>query len=112
MSDRKYTHHDDQTHLETALRRTQPWVEANLTFLIYGLAAVLAIAAGMVWYQRQPEVNAAVSAEWMDARQPEDFQNIADTHDNSPLGRLARLNLADSLINKGSRAMFTDREPA
>lgn len=112
MSDRQYSHHDDQTRLETALRSTQPWLEANLTFLIYGVAAVLAIAAGIVWYQRQPEANAEVSAQWMDARQPEDFQNIADTHDNSPLGRLARLNLADSLINNGSRSMFSDREAA
>jgi len=112
MSDRQYSHHDDQTRLETALRSTQPWLEANLTFLICGFAAVRAVAAGIVWYQRQPEANAEVSAQWMDARQPEDFQNIADTHDNSPLGRLARLSLADSLINNGSRSIFSDREAA
>lgn len=112
MSDKHYTHHDDRTHLESALRKTVPWFEANATFLIYGLAAVLAVAAAVVWVRRQPQENSEVSALWMDAEQPEDFQNIADEHGGTSLGRLARLQQADSLLNSAIRKSFTDRAAA
>ncbi len=111
MSDKHYTH-PDQTYLESALRSLRPWLEANATFLIYGLAAILAAVAGIIWYQRQPEENAALSALWMDAREPEDYQNIADTWEGTRLGTLARLSQADSLLNKASRSRFTDRQAA
>ena len=112
MSDKHYTHQGDETHLELALRRSISWFNANATFLIYGLAAVLAVVAGIVWMQRQPAANSEASALWLDADTPEDYQNIADKFEGSKLGILARLKQADSLLNNASRNMFTDREIA
>ncbi len=112
MSDKHYTHHDDQTHLETALRQAKPWLETNATFLIYGLAAILAVAAGIIWFQRQPPVNSGVSALFQEASEPEDFQAIADEHGNTKLGQLARLNQATGLLNSASSNLFSDREAA
>ncbi len=112
MSDKHYTHSSDATHLETALRRTKPWFEANATFLIYGLAVVLAVVAAIVWMQRQPEQNSAASALLMDADGPEDFQNIADQYEGTPLANLARLKQADTLLNSASSKLFTDRTAA
>ena len=110
MSDKHYTQSHDRTHLEEWLRRTQPWFETNATFLIYGLAAVLAVAAVVVWFQRQPPENAGVSAEWMTARQPEDFQAIADEDESTMLGQWARLRQATELLNSGIRNQFINRE--
>ena len=112
MSDKHYTHHDDSTHLELVLRRAKSWFEANGTFMIYGLAAVLAVAAAIVWARRQPPENAGISALWMDARAPEDYQNIADKYEGTELGNLARLKQADALLNSASGKMFTDRSAA
>jgi len=112
MSDKHYTHHDDQTHLEAALRHARPWLETNATFLIYGLAAVLAVAAGAIWFQRQPEGSVAASALFQEAAEPEDFQAIADEYGSTKLGQLARLNQATGLLNSASRNLFTDREAA
>ncbi|MCH2202027.1 MAG: hypothetical protein MK102_08655 [Fuerstiella sp.] len=112
MSNKQYTHQSNATHLEQALRRAKSWFEANATFLIYGLAVVLAVAAVVVWLGRQPEENAGVSALLMDANSPEDFQDIADKYDGAALGILARLNQADELLNSASRKMFIDRAAA
>ena len=112
MSDKQYTHQGDATHLELALRRIKPWFEANATFLIYGLAVVVAVAAAIVWVRRQPDDNAGVSALWMDAQAPEDFQNIADKNEGTKLGSLARMKQADTLLNSATRKMFTDRAAA
>jgi predicted negative regulator of RcsB-dependent stress response len=112
MSDKHYTHHDDQTHLESALRQAKPWLETNATFLIYGLAAILAVAAGIIWFQRQPVANAAASALFQEASEPEDYQAIADEYGDTKLGNLARLNQATGLLNSASRNLFTDREAA
>ena len=112
MSDKQYTHQHDQTHLESALRKAKPWFDANATFLIYGLAAVLAVAAGVVWLQRQPDENSSASALFMDASEPEDFQSIADENQGTALGTLARLKQAETLLNSASRNMFTDRKAA
>jgi len=112
MSDKHYTHSGDETHLELALRRSLRWFDANATFLIYGLAVVLAVAAGIVWMQRQPEANSEASALWLDADTAEDYQDIADKFEGTRLASLARLKQADSLLNNASRNMFTDRETA
>jgi hypothetical protein len=112
MSDKHYTHHDDQTHLETALRQARPWLETNATFLIYGLAAILAVTAAVIWTQRQPVANAAASALFQEAAEPEDFQAIADDYGETKLGQLARLNQATGLLNSASRNFFTDRDAA
>ena len=111
MSDKQYTH-QDRTHLENVLRRARPWFEANATFLIYGVAAILAVAAAVVWYQRQLPDNAIVSADWMVARQPEDFQAIADSHESTGLGQRARLRQATELLNSGIRNQFINRSAA
>jgi predicted negative regulator of RcsB-dependent stress response len=112
MSDKHYTDSGDETHLELALRRSMRWFDANATFLIYGLAVVLAVLAGIVWMQRQPEANTEASALWLDADTAEDYQDIADQFEGTRLGSLARLKQADSLLNNASRNMFTDRETA
>ncbi|MCH2211429.1 MAG: hypothetical protein MK110_09010 [Fuerstiella sp.] len=112
MSDKQYTHQSNATHLELALRRAKPWFEANATFLIYGLAAVLAVAAVVVWFGRQPEANTGVSTLLMDASSPEDFQDIADQYDGTPLGILARLKQAEERLQSAFRKMFTDRAAA
>ena len=112
MSDKHYTHQGNETQLELALRRLKPWFEANATFLIYGLAAVLAVAAAVVWVRREPKANSSVSSLWMGAQGPEDFQNIADQHVGTQLGSLARLKQADTLLDSATRKMFTDRAAA
>jgi len=112
MSDKHYSHHEDQTHLETALRQARPWLETNATFLIYGLAAILAVAAGIIWFQRQPTGNAAAAALFQEASEPEDFQAIADEFGDTRLGQLARLNQATGLLNSASRNLFSDRDAA
>lgn len=112
MSDKHYTDSGDETHLELALRRSMRWFDANATFLIYGLAVVLAVLAGIVWMQRQPEANTEASALWLDADTAEDYQDIADKFEGTRLGSLARLKQADSLLNNASRNMYTDRETA
>ena len=112
MPDKHYTHRGDRTYLELALRRTFPWFEANATFLIYGLATVLAVAAAFVWIRRQPAENSDVSAMWIDADDPEAFQSIADQFVGTELGSLARLKQVDTLLNSASRKMFTDRGAA
>ncbi|MEO1984101.1 MAG: hypothetical protein ABGZ24_26600, partial [Fuerstiella sp.] len=43
----------DQTELEKALRSTKPWFAENGTTLIYALAAVLTVAAVVVYMQQQ-----------------------------------------------------------
>ena len=102
MSDKHYTHQGDETHLGLALRRAKPWFDANATFMIYGLAVVLAVAAAIVWMGRQPDENAGISALWMEAKAPEDFQNIADKYEGTELGNLARLKQADALLNSAT----------
>ena len=110
MSDKQYTHHDDRTELEKALVSAKPWFEQNGTTLIYGLAAVIAVAAVVVYLQRQGPAAAPGAPEFMLANTPEDFRDVADEFPDSQIGVWARLKQADGLVGNGISNMFTDRE--
>ena len=92
MSD---TAQSQQTELEKLLRKGKPWLEENGTTLIYLLAGVLAIAAVVVYMNRQPEGNLEPSQELQTAESPEDFQNVADAYPETNIGIWARLQEAD-----------------
>lgn len=103
-------HHEEQTALELALRNGLAWLSANVTTVIYGLAAVLAIAAVVVFLQRKPEGNTEASKLLLVASTPEQYQDIADSTPTSPLGMWSRLRQGDSHLNNAVANMFTDRE--
>jgi hypothetical protein len=110
MSDKQYSDHDHRTELEKALVSSKPWFERNATTLIYGVAAVLAVAAVYVYTQRQSPAGTPGAREMLLAKQPEDFQEVADKFPNSTVGVWARLRQADQLLGNGISNMFTDRE--
>ena len=112
MSDKQYSNHDDRTELEKALVSTKPWFEQHGTTLIYGLAAVIGIAAVVVYLQRKNPGEAPEAAEFMVASTPEEYRDIADDYSDSTLGVWARLKQADQLLGNGISNMFTDRETA
>ncbi|MEZ6062809.1 MAG: hypothetical protein R3C19_20900 [Planctomycetaceae bacterium] len=119
MSDKHYSHHHDQTQLELALRRTKPFFEQYGTALIYSVAAVLAIAAIVVFVQRMQPENADASRELMAAvspssssntSQPELFRDVADNFPGTEIATWARLRQADRLLDTAISMMFTDRQ--
>ncbi len=121
MSDKHYTHHHDQTHLEAALRKSKPFFEEYGTTLIYALAAVLAVAAIVVYMQRQPPENADASRELAAAvspssgsatSQPELFRDVADNFPGTEIATWARLRQADRLLDNAITKLFTDRKTA
>lgn len=110
MSDRHYVHHEDEVALAKLLKESKPFLERYGTTIIYGIAAVLAIAALVVYVQRQPAPTAELSRDLMLAKSAEDFQNVADSSPNTQIGILARLRQADSELEDGVSKLFTDRE--
>lgn len=110
MSDRHYVHHEDEVALAKLLKESKPFLERYGTTMIYGVAAVLAIAAVVVYVQRQPAPTAELSRDLMLAQSAEDFQEIADNSPTSQIGILARLRQADSELEDGVSKLFTDRE--
>lgn len=112
MSDRHYVHHEDEAQLAKLLKESRPFLEKYLTTLIYGVAAVLAVAALVVYIRKQPAPTANVSRELLLATTAEDYQAVADEHPDSPLGILARLRQADRELEDAVSQMFTDREKA
>ena len=110
MSDRHYVHHEDEVALAKLLKESKPFLERYGTTIIYGIAAVLAIAAVVVYMQRKPAPTAELSRDLMLAKSAEDFQAIADGSPTSQIGILARLRQADSELEDGVSKLFTDRE--
>ena len=102
--------HSNQTDLEKLLRKGKPWLEENGTVLIYFLAAVLAIAAIVVYVNRKPEGDLVPSQALLLATTPEDFRDIADAHPDTAIGIWARLREADRLLDNAVSNMFTDRK--
>ena len=112
MSDRHYVHHEDEAQLAKLLKESRPFLEKYLTTMIYGVAALLAVAAVVVYLQKQPAPTADVSRALLLATTAEDYQAVADEHPDSPLGILARLRQADRELEDAVSQMFTDREKA
>ncbi len=110
MSDRHYVHHEDEVALAKLLKESKPFLERYGTTIIYGVAAILAIAAIVVYMQRKPAPTAELSRDLMLAKSAEDFQAIADGSPTSQIGILARLRQADSELEDGVSKLFTDRE--
>lgn len=112
MSDRHYVHHEDEIALAKLLKESKPFLEKYGTTMIYGVAAILAITAVVVYFQRQPAPTAEVSRDLLLAKTAEDYQAVADEFPDSPIGILSRLRQADSELETAVSSMFTNREAA
>lgn len=103
-------HIEEQTALEAALRKALAWFSANLTTVIYALAAVLALAAIVVFLQRKPAGNAEASQLLLVASTPEEYQDVADSSPTSLLGMWSRLRQGDRLLDNAVTNLFMNRE--
>ena len=112
MSDRHYVHHHDEVQLARILKESKPWLEKYGTTLIYGLAAVMAVAAVVVYIRNQQPATAEESRNLLVAATPEDFQGVADQTPDSQIGIVARLRQAELSLRDAISAMFTDRKTA
>lgn len=112
MSDRHYVHQEDEIALAKLLKESKPFLEKYGTTMIYGLAAILAITAVVVYFQRQPAPTAEVSRDLLLAKTAEDYQAVADEYPDSPIGILSRLRQADSELETAVSSLFTNREAA
>jgi hypothetical protein len=112
MSDRHYVHHEDEVQLAKLLKDSRPFLEKYGTTIIYGLAAIMAVAAVVVYVQKQPAPTAEVSRNLLLATTAEDYQAVADEFPESPIGILARLRQADRELEDAVSSMFTNREAA
>jgi hypothetical protein len=112
MSDRHFVHHEDEVQLAKILRDSKPWLEKYGTTVIYGLAAVMAVAAVGVYIARRPPATAPESREMLLASTPEDYQAIADATPDSKIGIIARVRQAELLLGNAVEKLFSDREKA
>ena len=115
MSDRHYVHHENEVQLAKLLKESKTFFERYGTTMIYGVAALMAIAAVIVYVQRRPAPTAEVSRDLLLATlstTAEDFQAVADQSPNSPIGILARLRQADRELEDAVSNLFTNREAA
>jgi hypothetical protein len=117
MSDRHYVHHEDEVALAKILKESKPWIERYGTTLIYGLAAILALAAGIVYFARRPPATAAESqalllASMSETSTPENYQDVADRAPETPIGNVARLRQAELSFRNAMSNMFSDRKLA
>lgn len=110
MSDRHYVHHEDEVQLAKILKESRPWLEQYGTTVIYGLAAVVAVAAVAVFIARRPPATAEASRGLLLASTPEDFQAVADESPDSQIGILARLKQAEFSLSNAVGNLFTNRE--
>ena len=110
MSDRHYVHHHDEVQLAKILKESRPWLEQYGTTVIYGLAAVVAVAAVAVFIARRPPATAEASRGLLLASTPEDFQAVADESPDSQIGILARLKQAEFSLSNAVGNLFTNRE--
>lgn len=115
MSDRHFVHHEDEVQLAKILRESKPWLEKYGTTAIYVMAAIMAVAAVVVYISRRPPATAPESRELMLASlssspSPEDYQAVADSTPNSKIGIIARVRQAELLLSNAVEKLFTDRE--
>ena len=110
MSDRHYVHHEDEVALAKILKESKPWLEQYGTTIIYGVAAVLAVSAVVVYVSRRPPATAAESSGLLLASSLEDYQTVADSAPDSPIGIVARIRQAELSLDQAVGQLFTDRE--
>ena len=96
--------------LAKILKESRPWLEQYGTTVIYGLAAVVAVAAVAVFIARRPPATAEASRGLLLASTPEDFQAVADESPDSQIGILARLKQAEFSLSNAVGNLFTNRE--
>lgn len=108
---------EDLTELEKLLRKAKPWFAENGTILIYVLAAILAVAAAIVYFNRTTPGNAEASHDLLKAQHstgsPDKdltYQDVADAFPDSQIGIWTRLRQADRLLDEGVSNMFKDRK--
>ena len=113
MSDRHYVHHENEVQLAKLLKESKPFFERYGTTMIYGVAALMAITAVVVYFQRQPDPTAEVSRDLLLATTAEDYQAVADESPDSPIGILARLRQADRELEDavGVAVIWVERPP-
>ncbi len=123
MSDKHFIHPPDETELAKVLRQSRSWFDVYGTTLIYGVAAILAVSAVVVYIQRTPPATAPASSALLSATKigtmfgggeqvPEDFQDIADQFPDTEIGMRARLKQANLLLEKAINNMFSNRPAA
>ena len=110
MSDRHYVHQEDEVALAKILKESKPWLEQYGTTIIYGVAAVLAVCAVGVYVARRPPATAAESSGLLMAASVEEYQTVADSAPDSPIGIVARLRQAELSLDEAAGQLFTDRE--
>ncbi|MFO1001989.1 MAG: hypothetical protein U0936_16770 [Planctomycetaceae bacterium] len=110
MSDRHYVHHEDEVALAKILKESKPWLEQYGTTIIYGIAAVLAVSAVVVYIARRPPATAGESSGLLMASSPEDYQTVADSAPDTPIGVVARVRQAELWLDQAVGQLFTDRE--
>ena len=112
MSDRHYVHHHDEVQLAKLLKESKPFLEKYGTTMIYALAAVMAIAAVVIYMQRRESPTAEASNQLLLATTAEDYRDVANEFPDSPIGLLSRLREADRELEDAVASMFTNREAA
>ncbi|MCA9035692.1 MAG: hypothetical protein KDA91_11210, partial [Planctomycetaceae bacterium] len=112
MSDKHYVHQPEETELAKVLRESRSWFDTYGTTLIYGLSAILAVVALVVYIQRRPAPTAPASMELLQASTVEQFRDIADKFSSSEIGIRARLRQAELQMNSAVNKMFSDRATA
>jgi hypothetical protein len=110
MSDRHYVHQEDEVALAKILKESRPWLEEYGTTIIYGVAAILAVSAVVVYVARRPPATAAESSGLLFAASVEDYQTVADSAPDTPIGVVARLRQAELSLDEAAGQLFTDRE--
>ena len=110
MSDRHYVHQEDEVALAKILKESKPWLEQYGTTIIYGVAAVLAVSAVVVYIARRPPATASESSGLLLASSLEDYQTVADSAPDSPIGLVARIRQAELSLDQAVGQLFTDRE--
>jgi cell division septation protein DedD len=110
MSDKHYVHAPDTTKLEALLKQSKPWFDRYATALIYLVAAVMAVAAGMIWFGKQPAEGTESSEALMLAQTAEDYQDVADTFPDTEIAIRARLRQADLMLQNATSGLFENRK--
>lgn len=104
------TTHEPESELSRLMKPLQPYIEKYGSKVVLGLAVVLLVAAGYIWWSRTSQ--SAAAAGWGDiatSTAPEDFADVADQNPGTAAAAWARLAEADGYMNTAVRLSFTDR---